>query len=110
MSRYWQRIVTSEETSLTYKALQVNIEMGRQGYRSYYTIIKCILAILKAKNIIYPIHKTQIKNKSMNLCEAYCTMHEKSFFQLLFEKTFYRKENYITQFINNKLHRHITGI
>ncbi len=75
--RYWQNIISSEETSLTYKALQANIARDRKGHILYYTRSKSILAILTAKNKKYPINKTEIKNKSMNLCKAYCNMCEK---------------------------------
>ncbi len=60
--RYWQNIISSEETSLTYKALQGNIDMDRKRHISYYTRIKSTLALLKAKNKIYPINnKAEIK-------------------------------------------------
>ncbi len=61
--------------------------MDRKGHISYYTRIKSTLALLKAKNKIYPINnKAEIKIESMNLCKTYCNMYKKSFFQLLSEK------------------------
>ncbi len=63
--RYWQNIISSEEKSPTYKALQANIDMDRKGHISYYTRSKSILAIVKAQNKIYPINKTEIKNEFM---------------------------------------------
>ncbi len=75
--RYWQNIISSEETSLTYKALQANIDMDRKGHISYYT------SNTKTKHKINPINKTEIKNEYMNLYKAYCSMYAKSCFQLL---------------------------
>jgi hypothetical protein len=124
---YWQHIISSDTSSLTYKALQVNIDMDRSGYTSYYTRIKSLLAILQAKSIIYPIDKTIVKGQSKVLCNKYSCMYEYSFFQLLRDKNSqnqskgkfeiyckimrnYKMEKYLKVIKNNKLRRHITGI
>jgi hypothetical protein len=125
--RYWQHIISSDVSSLVYKALQVNIDMDRSGIPSYYTRIKSLLAVLQAKSKIYPIDKKNIKSQSSELCKNYRSMYEHSFFQLLKDKNdnngskgkfdiycktkrHYKMEKYLKQIRNNKLRRNITGI
>ena len=61
---YWQHILAASESSLPYKALQVNIDMDRRNMDTFYTTVKCLLAILQQKNKIYPISKPLVKNEA----------------------------------------------
>ncbi len=49
---FWQHLLSSNDTSLSYKALQININGDRRGQDTYYSRIKCLLAVLDERNKI----------------------------------------------------------
>ncbi len=55
---FWQHLLSSNDTSLSYKALQFNINGYRRGQDTYCSRIKCLLAVLDERNNIFSPKKT----------------------------------------------------
>ncbi len=62
---YWQHILRSDDTSLLYKALQVNINLDRTGFMTYYSRIKGALSVLEEKTKPYLVEKNNVKKNGM---------------------------------------------
>ncbi len=123
---YWQHILASKETSLLYKALQVNIDLDRKGSITYYSRIKGMLSVLNAKNKIYPVDKTLVKREAKNITSRYQRLYEEDFFKMLKTrietdtmgkytiyckvKKIYKCEKYLHSVKDNTLRRHVTGL
>jgi hypothetical protein len=123
---YWQHILGSDESSLVYQALKENVSWDKKGVDSYYTRIKCLLSVLKAKDKIYCVDEKTRKFNSKIILEKYCQLYEDFFFQQLSEKSnrssegkfmmycklkkYYKKESYLLFIHNNILRRNISGI
>ena len=65
---FWQHVLNSDQNSLVFKALKVNIDLDRNGCMSYYTRIKSMLAIMDQKDKIYPEERSsQVKHVANNI-------------------------------------------
>ena len=108
------------------KSLQLNIELDRKGFTSYYTNIKNLLTVIDKQKDIYQVQNKSIKKSANNVRNAYNTIFAKHFFDRItktnsngslgkFEiyskiKKNYTQEDYIFYLSNHKLRQNITKL
>jgi hypothetical protein len=124
---YWQHILSQPENSLVHQALKSNIILDRNGFTSYYTRIKSLLAVLDERDKLYAVDKTFIKKYSAMIKNKFNDMHKGKLQELLYKKVddeskgkfsiysdiknfFNKMEDYLKQMVNNQLRRNITKI
>ena len=125
---FWQHILESNPTDLTYQALKANIELDRKGAISQYTRMKNLLSILNERSAIYKSPtKSMATRIRKNLRNKFNVIYETKFFTQMdsrsnngqpngkYEvysriKRIYKYEKYLDVIKDNKLRRYITGI
>ena len=118
--KFYQHLLNSNENSLSYKSLCVNMNMHDRGISSYSSRIEVLLNVLKCPVLNITLPNDKIKHNANILSLKFSKMFETDFFNKLGSddkymfydklKHSYKKEKYLSFIYNSSLRQSLSKI